>query len=177
MESETKYESEHLERIGEKDEDEEKEEDEDKKCDENKTEREKKIEEDVKNKVNISDYEQHYSETKFMDKIKNYAKKAGLKGVYLGLILYYALPKLSILDRAIVFGALGYFISPLDLIPDSIPIIGYLDDITILKYACSHTFKKLKNAGKADEEIRNKAKIKLHKYFQDFDESILDNMF
>ena len=135
-----------------------------------------KIEEEVKNKVNISDYEQHYSETKFMDKIKNYAKKAGLKGVYLGLILYYALPKLSLLDRAIVYGALGYFISPLDIIPDSIPFIGYLDDIYILKMAVSHTFNALKTAGKADEEIKKKAKIKLHEYFQDFDESILDEV-
>ena len=135
-----------------------------------------KIEEEVKNKVNISDYEKHYSETKFMDKIKNYAKKAGIKAIYLGLILYYALPKLSFLDRAIVFGALGYFISPLDIIPDSIPFIGYLDDIYILKMACSHTFNALKKAGIADEEIKKEAKIKLHEYFQDFDESILDEV-
>ena len=111
-----------------------------------------------------------------MDNIKNYAKKGGLKVVYLGLILYYALPKLSFLDRAIAYGALGYFISPLDIIPDSMPIIGYLDDFYILKMACSHTFNSLRNAGNANDEIKQKAKIKIHEYFQDFDESFIDEV-
>ena len=34
-----------------------------------------------------------------------------------------------------ITGALIYFLSPLDLIPDFIPIVGYLDDLTIIKMA------------------------------------------
>ena len=56
------------------------------------------------------------------------------------------------------------------------PIIGYLDDFYILKMACSHTFNSLRNAGNANDEIKQKAKIKIHEYFQDFDESFIDEV-
>ncbi len=36
---------------------------------------------------------------------------------------------------AAVTGAIIYFLSPLDLIPDFIPIVGYLDDLTVIKIA------------------------------------------
>ncbi len=42
---------------------------------------------------------------------------------------------------AVVIGGLIYFISPLDLIPDFIPIVGYLDDATVIVYI----IKRLKN--------------------------------
>jgi uncharacterized membrane protein YkvA (DUF1232 family) len=34
--------------------------------------------------------------------------------------------------KALCVGAILYFINPIDLIPDSIPIIGYLDDFAVL---------------------------------------------
>jgi uncharacterized membrane protein YkvA (DUF1232 family) len=34
--------------------------------------------------------------------------------------------------RAICVGAILYFINPIDLIPDTIPVIGYLDDFAVL---------------------------------------------
>jgi uncharacterized membrane protein YkvA (DUF1232 family) len=37
--------------------------------------------------------------------------------------------------KAIAIGALLYFISPIDLIPDHIPVIGYLDDLAVLSLA------------------------------------------
>lgn len=37
--------------------------------------------------------------------------------------------------RALVIGIVAYAISPIDLIPDFIPIIGYLDDLLILPLA------------------------------------------
>lgn len=38
--------------------------------------------------------------------------------------------------RTIVFATAGvvYFVDPLDLIPDPIPVIGYLDDATVLAF-------------------------------------------
>lgn len=55
-------------------------------------------------------------------------------------------PALSKKQKTLVMGAIGYIITPLDLIPDIIPIIGFADDIastviivqTIRKYS---TFK------------------------------------
>ena len=50
--------------------------------------------------------------------------------VYTALILYYTLEsdKVSLKDKALIVGALGYLISPLDVIPDAIPIAGLGDD-------------------------------------------------
>lgn len=37
--------------------------------------------------------------------------------------------------KATAFGALSYLLSPIDLIPDFIPVIGYLDDIAVVVFA------------------------------------------
>ena len=37
----------------------------------------------------------------------------------------------------LALGAVIYFLSPIDLIPDFIPIIGYLDDVTVVAFALS----------------------------------------
>ncbi len=38
-------------------------------------------------------------------------------------------------SKAIAIGALVYFLNPIDLIPDHIPVIGYLDDLAVLSLA------------------------------------------
>lgn len=38
-------------------------------------------------------------------------------------------------DKAIVIGALGYFILPLDFIPDIMGPMGYTDDIGVMTFA------------------------------------------
>jgi uncharacterized membrane protein YkvA (DUF1232 family) len=50
------------------------------------------------------------------------------------IVIYYAYknPKTGILPKFIIVITLGYTLSPIDLIPDFIPIIGYLDDLIIL---------------------------------------------
>jgi uncharacterized membrane protein YkvA (DUF1232 family) len=37
--------------------------------------------------------------------------------------------------KSIIVGALGYFISPVDAIPDIIPVAGYTDDLGVLTMA------------------------------------------
>ncbi|AZV31073.1 YkvA family protein [Cobetia sp. ICG0124] len=34
--------------------------------------------------------------------------------------------------RTTIYGALGYFISPIDALPDFTPLLGYTDDITLM---------------------------------------------
>jgi len=41
-------------------------------------------------------------------------------------------------DKAIAFGALFYLLSPIDLIPDHIPVVGLLDDFGILAMALAY---------------------------------------
>ena len=69
-------------------------------------------------------YANKFSQSEFVEKISRIAKRAGSKLVYAALILYYTLQSDSVskTDKAIIIGALGYMISPLDVIPDAIPI-------------------------------------------------------
>ena len=71
-------------------------------------------------------YANKFSQSEFVEKISRIAKRAGSKLVYAALILYYTLQSDSVskTDKAIIIGALGYMISPLDVIPDAIPIAG-----------------------------------------------------
>ena len=43
--------------------------------------------------------------------------------------------KFSTQQKAVCVGALLYLVNPLDLIPDAIPVIGYLDDFAVLSLA------------------------------------------
>ena len=63
---------------------------------------------------------------------------------------------------------MGYFISPLDLIPDYIPILGLSDDAAVLMFA----YYKIQNS--IDDDIRDNAKNKLEEIFGDFDEDIIE---
>ena len=88
---------------------------------------------DIKDKVNetsIQVYKKDYSEESLFAKLLKYAKVIGVNLVYKALQLYFVLqkPELSAADKAIVFAALGYLISPLDFLPDPTPGVGYTDD-------------------------------------------------
>jgi uncharacterized membrane protein YkvA (DUF1232 family) len=53
----------------------------------------------------------------------------------------------SFQSKAIAAGALLYFINPLDLIPDTIPVVGYLDDFAVLSLAAALLLKARKKDG------------------------------
>jgi len=50
--------------------------------------------------------------------------------------------KLSLLDKVVAYGALFYLIYPFDLIPDSIPVVGYLDDFAMIAVAVAFYVRK-----------------------------------
>ena len=108
-------------------------------------------------------YKDRFSNSGFVEKISRIAKRAGVKLVYAALILYYTLenPKVSIKDKAIIIGALGYLISPLDVMPDAIPIAGLSDDLAVLIYVLNRVW------GDVSEEVKAKAKAKLSQWFDD----------
>jgi uncharacterized membrane protein YkvA (DUF1232 family) len=67
---------------------------------------------------------------KMISIMKNRARQAKkeLAAVYFA----YKNPKLKYLPKAIIALTIAYALSPIDLIPDFIPIIGYLDDLIII---------------------------------------------
>lgn len=117
-------------------------------------------------------YANRFSANDFVEKISRIAKRAGAKLVYAAFILYYTLQsdKVSKADKAIIIGALGYMISPLDVIPDAIPIVGLTDDLGVLIYV----LKKIWN--NVDNEIKLKAKAKLSKWFDEDEISEIDGL-
>lgn len=86
---------------------------------------------DIK-KEDISVYKKYYSDNFFWKKIKKIVEKAGLKILCYSLVLYHILQKeeVPLKEKSLIIGALGYFILPLDLIPDSFIGVGYTDDIS-----------------------------------------------
>lgn len=84
--------------------------------------------------INFGVFKKNYSDEGFWKKIGATFKLVGLKGIYRALILYYVLQKKEIKksEKIQIIGALGYLITPIDLIPDFIPLKGFLDDIIVL---------------------------------------------
>ena len=118
-------------------------------------------------------YANKFSANDFVDKISRIAKSAGAKLVYAALILFYTLQsdKVSKKDKAIIIGALGYMISPLDVIPDAIPIVGLTDDCAVLAYV----LKKIWDCVEA--EIKDKAKDRLKKWFDEEEIAEIGDLF
>ena len=106
-------------------------------------------------------YANKFSQSEFVEKISRIAKRAGAKLVYAALILYYTLQSdhVSKTDKAIIIGALGYMISPLDVIPDAIPIAVLTDDFAVLMYVLKKVWTDI------DPSIVEQAKEKLSKWF------------
>lgn len=125
---------------------------------------------ETKTPQNIEQYQKHYSESGLFAKIGKVCKKIGIKAIYYVLILYYVLidENTSLKDKAVIIGALGYFILPLDLVPDIIPGLGFTDDIAAIT-ACLHTVK-----ANITPEIKKKARMKLYEWFMDIHFSKID---
>lgn len=107
-----------------------------------------------------------YTEEKLQKKIIRVAKKAGIKVIYLVLILFYTLQKKSTPTKAkaTIMGGLAYFILPFDLISDLIPAIGFTDDLTALVSVL------IAVAMYVDADVKRQAKERLHIWFGDYDQ-------
>jgi uncharacterized membrane protein YkvA (DUF1232 family) len=117
----------------------------------------------MNNTEEFDDSGKHYSDEKFWGKLKKFAKKAGSSVVYAVLLLYFTLqkPEVPMKAKTIIIGALGYFILPLDLIPDIAVGVGFTDDLGALGVALFQV------AMYIDDDIKNKAKEKLKEWFGD----------
>ena len=118
-------------------------------------------------------YANKFSKRDFVEKIARIAKGAGAKLVYAALILYYTLQseKVSATNKAMIIGALGYLISPLDVVPDAIPIAGLADDLGVLVFVLK------KVCTDIDPEIQVRARQRLRRWFDEDEIEEINELF
>ena len=68
-------------------------------------------------------------------------------------------PRVPLKAKALIVIAVGYFLSPFDLIPDFIPILGYADDLVIVPALASAAVKMIPR--EVMDECRSKAQSEL----------------
>ena len=105
--------------------------------------------------------DKNYSEAGFWQKLNTFARKAGHDLVEKSLQLYYAAesPETPTWARGVVFGALAYFVAPIDAIPDVTPGIGFADDLCVLIGAVSAV------AAHITPEVKDQADKKMAEWF------------
>lgn len=110
-------------------------------------------------------YQKHYSDEGLFKKIGKAFRKMGMKAVYYVLILFYVVKDKNtpLKDKMIILGALGYFIVPVDMIPDFIPLAGFTDDIAAL-VACIKAIK-----SNITPVVKEQAQKKLNDWFKDIE--------
>lgn len=93
-------------------------------------------------------FSEAYSDDGFWNKVKGYAKVAGENVLEPALKMYYAAmdSDTPAWAKATIIASLGYFISPVDGVPDVVPIVGYTDDLGVLCAALATTAAHIKKA-------------------------------
>jgi len=120
--------------------------------------------------IKSAKYRRHYSDASFWDKLKRYSKVAGMKVVYPALLLQYLLKsdQVPVKAKLMLSAALGYFILPIDFIPDFAPLIGFADDLTVILLILKQM------ANYVTPEIKNQAREHLRKWFGEIEPAQLD---
>jgi uncharacterized membrane protein YkvA (DUF1232 family) len=105
------------------------------------------------------------NEPRLWKKIGRYARQAGIKTVYAVLLMYYAFRRKETprWAKSIIVGTLGYFLSPIDGIPDLTPVIGYTDDLGVLMFGL------VSIAAFINQDVRELARHRLKVWFGEFD--------
>ncbi|OZG70520.1 hypothetical protein BTA51_25645 [Hahella sp. CCB-MM4] len=97
-----------------------------------------------------------FSSGKLWRKLKNAGSVAGFTAVESALTLFYTstAKETPAWCKSVIYGALAYFISLIDGIPDLTPILGYTDDIAVMAAALATLSQYI------TPEIKSKAKSK-----------------
>lgn len=103
------------------------------------------------------------AKSKQLDHLKSKARN--IKQNIFVLYLAYKDPRVSKLAKLFAACVVAYAFSPVDLIPDFIPVLGYIDDLIIVPLGISLALKMIPEAVLADcrtkaEEMRRKGKPK-----------------
>jgi len=91
-----------------------------------------------------TDYGKKFSEGEFWQFIKKFVKD--FPGVRDSIALFYCLKDSDtpLYIKVTIIGALGYLVSPLDAVPDFIPIVGLADDLGVIAGTLSFVYSHVK---------------------------------
>lgn len=105
-------------------------------------------------------------------KLRKYFSMMGQKAVYSVLLLFYAFkrPDTPGWAKNIIIGAIGYFLSPIDTIPDLTPFLGLTDDFGVLSFGL------VSIACYINDEVRLNAKKTLTTFFNEVDEQMISEV-
>ena len=123
-------------------------------------------------KEQLNKYRAYFSDEEFWNKLRRQARQAGIKIVYTALLLFYAYQRKETPTwaKSIVIGVLGYFLAPIDFIPDLTPIIGYTDDLGVLGFGL------VTIAAYINKDVKAKAREQLQRWFGKYDEEELEEV-
>lgn len=101
------------------------------------------------------------SDTDFWSKAGRIFRKAGRAVMEPTLLLFYASqrPETPAWAKRVVYGALAYLVLPVDAIPDTLPVIGFTDDLGVLAAAVGTI------AVYIDADVEALARAKLARWF------------
>ncbi len=89
----------------------------------------------------VARYAKYFSEQSFGKKLRIVGRSLGENILLPVLRTYFVLksPQTSTKEKLFLLGALGYFILPLDLIPDFLPgLLGFTDDLVVITLVLKH---------------------------------------
>lgn len=101
--------------------------------------------------------------------IQKYIKEFGQKASYSILLLFFAFKRKDTPHWAknIIIGAIAYFLSPIDSIPDLTPFLGLTDDMGVLSFGL------VMIACYINDDVRSQAKEKMINIFGEVDEQVI----
>lgn len=101
--------------------------------------------------------------------IQKYIKEFGQKASYSILLLFFAFKRKDTPHWAknIIIGAIAYFLSPIDSIPDLTPFLGLTDDMGVLSFGL------VMIACYINDDVRSQAKEKMINIFGEVDEEVI----
>jgi len=114
-------------------------------------------------------YRKHFTKEGLANKINKTFGSLGQKMVYTLLLLFNAFKhdNTPAWAKNIIIGALGYFISPIDAIPDLSPFLGYTDDFGIMSFGL------VAIACYINDEVRAKSEKQLRNFFGEIDDKVI----
>ncbi|RPH37532.1 DUF1232 domain-containing protein [bacterium] len=104
-------------------------------------------------------YSKHYSDRGFWSIVRRYQDKIPFLRDAVGLFFCLKDPATPRWVRVAIVGALGYLILPIDIVPDFIPLIGWVDDAAVVASVLAYVRSRIKQQHwqQADEWLQGRA--------------------